>query len=335
MLERKQRAQRKRKIRLLKLGIWIVIVVIVIRWIISLFHSNDEATLAAAISITPTSVPLASETPTELPSPTASPTPSTTNSSGLETAVQNALTGTHGSYGVVVKNLKTNESYSVNADTQYESGSLYKLWVMASVFEQIKEGKLHENDKLSESVEQLNKHFYIDPDSAEKTSGTISLTVHDALEQMITISDNYAALLLSDKVTLSSLSSFLQTNGFKESQVGVKGNAPMTTPSDIALFFEKLYKGELTDQQYTEEMIGLLKRQRLNEKIPKYLPSGISVAHKTGELDDFTHDAGIVYTDNGDYIIVVLSKSDSRDLANERIANVSQAIYNYFETSQE
>ena len=77
-------------------------------------------------------------------------------------------------------------------------------------------------------------------------------------------------------------------------------------------------------------MIGLLKMQKLNEKLPKYLPNGTVVAHKTGEIDFLTHDAGIIYTKNGDYIIAIFSESDYPPGAKERIAQISKAVYNYF-----
>ncbi len=323
MVERKRRAKKNRLKRLIKLLIWMMIIILCLQFIISHMLKNRGNTTEKQLTTL-----AASATPTIPPSTT--PTPSEISSAPLGSTIQDALTESNGTYGIVVKNLKTDESYYINSHRQYESGSLYKLWVMATVFEQIKEGKLHENDVLSENVSQLNKTFYIDPDSAEKTSGNITLTVHNALEQMITVSDNYAALLLTEKIKLFNLSLFLEQNGFLESKVGIKGKPPVTTPADIALFFEKLYKGQLADPKYTNEMIGLLKRQRLNEKIPKYIPDGISIAHKTGELDQFTHDAGIVYAPNGDYILVALSESDSRDLANERIAGISQNVYNYF-----
>lgn len=249
----------------------------------------------------------------------------------LGNAVQSALIGTHGTYGIVVENLKTHENYYQNAQKTYLSGSLYKLWVMAEVFDQIKQERLHDNQILSKSVPDLNKEFGIDPDLAEKTSGTITYSVDDALYQMITISDNYAALLLADKVGLTNIATFLIKNGFYSSKVGMHGKDPVTTPVDIALFFEKLYRGQLIDQTYSSKMIALLKQQRLNDKIPEYLPTNIIVAHKTGELDNVTHDAGIVYAPNGDYILVVLSLIDDRELANERIANVSKAVFGYFD----
>ena len=100
----------------------------------------------------------------------------------------------------------------------------------------------------------------------------------------------------------------------------------------MALFFEKLYKGELANNQYTRETLDLLKNQQRNEGLPKYLPDGTIVAHKTGEIDLYKHDAGIVFSDKGDYLIVVMSESDFPAGAQERIALVSKGVFDYFDT---
>ncbi|OGG15348.1 hypothetical protein A3D77_07445 [Candidatus Gottesmanbacteria bacterium RIFCSPHIGHO2_02_FULL_39_11] len=243
--------------------------------------------------------------------------------------VSSALSGSRGTYSVAFENLKTGERYYLNEHESYESGSLYKLWVMATVYNQIKNGILNEDDILSEDIPVLNKKFYITPENAEKTEGEITLSVADALSQMITISDNYSALLLTEKIRLSHLASFLKENGFTESSVGTTGNDPATTAYDAALFFKKLYQGELNEPHYTDKMLNLLKAQKLNNKIPKYLSKDITIAHKTGEIYGFSHDAGIVYTENGDYIISLFSESNNPILAEERIATLSKAVYTY------
>jgi beta-lactamase class A len=248
----------------------------------------------------------------------------------LDKGIEEALSGTKGTYGIVIKNLKTGESYYKNESQVFESGSLYKLWVMAEVFEQIKNGELKMDDELSQSIPALNSKFSISPEFAELTEGSITMSVEKALTQMITISHNYAALLLTEKIKLSRVAKFLTENGFKYSKVGNEADSPKTTPQDIALFFEKLYKGELADPDNTNKMLDFLKQQKLNNKIPKYLPEGLTIAHKTGEIYFLTHDAGIVYTDKGDYIIVVLSESESPKGAEDRIALVSKAAYDYF-----
>jgi len=264
--------------------------------------------------------------------PPTSPTPVNTAlpSLLLKQAVQSALEGTRGSYGIVVKNLKTGENYSLNEHTNYSSASLYKLWVMAEAYRQIRDGLLKETEILSNSYETLNSKFDIDPETAEFKEGTITLSVKDALDKMITISDNYAALLLSLRVKLINVTFFLQTNGFSESAIGTNGKPPTTTAYDTALFFEKLYNEQLISNEYSNKMLETLKAQKLNDKIPKNLPVNTLVAHKTGELDEYTHDAGIVYAEDNEYIIIVLSKSDNPDLADNRISNVSESVYNYF-----
>jgi beta-lactamase class A len=282
----------------------------------------------------------------ELISPLSSITPA--EESHLGEFIKEQLSGTTGSYGVVVVNLETDESSFLNEHTTFKTGSLYKLWVMATAFEQIKAGKLRETDILSQDINVLHNKFGLASPSAQintqpsdapspsedPNANKITMSVGEALEKMITVSDNYAALLLTERIRLINLSAFLDKNNFSESMVGIKGGDPITSSYDMALFLKKLYKGELADKEYTDKMLSLLKRQRLNAKLPKYLPKDTVIAHKTGELDEFTHDVGIVYAPSGNYIIVVLTESTSRYQAEERISLVSQAVYKYFKNQE-
>lgn len=250
------------------------------------------------------------------------------NSGNLEEIIDKALQGSSATYAVAIKNFKTNETFYLNKHRKFLSASLYKLWVMAVVFEQIKEGRLKEDDFLKQDVTVLNEKFNIATDEAELSEGEVEMSVNEALNEMITVSDNYSALLLTEKVGVDSIRDFLLRNDFKESVISQ--TLPTTTVHDIALFYEKLYQGELADKEFTEKMIDLLKRQKLNETLPKYLSEDIAIAHKTGQLDPVAHDAGIVYTNKGDYIIVLLSESTDIFGAKERMAGISEAVYNYF-----
>lgn len=261
--------------------------------------------------------------------PQAKPVPTIYNNV-LKQSVDNALRGTQGSYGIVVKNLDDGEGYEFNEHVVYDTASLYKLWVMAVVFQQIEKGKLKPTIVLSQDIGTLNKKFGIASDSAELLDGSVTLTVEQALSKMITVSDNYAAMLLTQKVGLSTISTYLERNGFTETKMGTDSNLPTTTPSDVALFFKKLYKGELGSKASTQEMIELLKNQQLNSKIPRYLPDSIVIAHKTGELDEYTHDAGLILDKKGNYLLVIMSKSEEPDLAATRIAQISKSVYSHY-----
>ncbi len=251
-------------------------------------------------------------------------------STGLSAAVASALSGSHGTYAVVIKNLKTGESYTQNDQQEFESASLYKLWVMGTAIDQIENGNLSQDDILSRDVSYLNNEFNIDPDEAELADGTVTMSVSDAINQMIIESNNYDAFLLVDRIGLPTIAAWLSQNSFSKSSIGVGDSSPTTTASDTAIFLEKLYDGKLANKVDTDLMIATLKNQQLNWKLPEYIPQSVAIAHKTGELDSFSHDAGIVYGPSGDYIIVVLSDSADPDLANERIALISKNVYHYF-----
>lgn len=246
----------------------------------------------------------------------------------VKDVVVQAQKGTKGTYAIAIKNLNTHDTYYSNERKIFWSGSLYKLWVMAVVYEQIEKGSLKESEVLEKTIQELNNEFAIASESAELAEGGISMTVGQAMQQMIVISHNYAALLLTDKVGDDNVIAFLKKNGFNESSFI---SPPKTTAHDIALFFEKLYNGEIVSKSASEKMLALLKKQQLNDRIPKYLPKSIPVAHKTGEIDYFKHDSGIVFAKNGDYIFVVLSESESPSGAAERIAGLSKAVYDHFE----
>ena len=255
------------------------------------------------------------------------PTPTLYQEGALKKVVEEQMKGAKGKYAIVVKNLRTGESYASLEHEKFESASLYKLWIMAVSFERINKGDLRKEQVLTDDIAKLNETFKIASEAAELTEGTVSFTVENALRQMITLSDNYAALLLSKTIRLSSVTEFLKRNSFRESKIG---QPPQTTAFDIALFYEKLYRGELADQKDTNYMLALLKAQKLNNKIPRFLPEGTIVAHKTGELGTFSHDAGIVFGEENDYLIVVLSESNAPGGAEERIANLSSAVYHFF-----
>lgn len=318
---RQRRAAKKRLAILILFIITFIVTIIFIRSLLTRTTPKNQSVQSASIT--------AGALPSPIGDSKFKPL-ERTNSRLLGEVIQSSLTGTHGEYGILVQNLKTKEFYTTNEHTRFYSASLYKLWVMLTVFEQINSGVLSKDTALSQDVAVLNKKFNIGSESAEQTEGTIKISVDEALKKMIVISDNYSALLLTEKVKLPAIASVLKKNGFLESELGKNDKPPTTTPYDIGLFFEKLYNGQLADKKTTDEMITLLKAQRLNDKIPKYLPNDIIVAHKTGELNEYSHDAGIIYTPEYDYILIVLTKSDDREAAEIRIANISQGVYGYF-----
>ena len=262
------------------------------------------------------------------------PTPTKVPENPLKSIVADQLKGAQGTYAVEIQNLKKNTpTYFYNNHHVFDTASLYKAWVMAVIYEKIEKGDITEDTVLEADIAQLNKEFGIPPELAEQTSGTTSYTVADALKKMITISDNYASLLLTHEVTYDGLEFFLMKYKMNDSQTGQGEAVPSTSAYDVGLFYENLYNGKLANRENTKKMIELLKLNEFKTVIPKYIP--VSVAHKTGALDDVSHDAGIVFTPKRDYVIVLMSESGVPPAAEERMARISESVYQYFQTLPE
>lgn len=229
----------------------------------------------------------------------------------LGSLITSALKGTEGRYGVFIKNLKTGESFFLRDSEKFDAGSLYKLKLMVLVFEGIKGGRLSEDEGVEADVKKLNEYFEIGEEDAELKEGVLNFTVKSALEQTITISHNYAAMALTKKINARNLA------------------APVT-PKEVGRFFEDLYNGKIIDGDYSRQMLEILSRQKINDRIPKFLPKEARVAHKTADLGYFEHDGGIVFSPKGDYIFVILTESKIPDAAGRKIAEISKEIYEYF-----
>ena len=287
-----------------------------VNWLIS--KDNILLTPVSGSTIRPTTTPLKSSRTSSNTGPV------------LVDVVGSAMEGTKGDYAIVIKNLKNHEVFYFQDHKVFASGSLYKLWVMAVVFGQLASGGISQDEQLFGDIASLNARFGVDPEYAELTEGAIKMTVKEALGKMITISHNYAAYLLLERVTAEEVSEFLVREGLDQSHIGL---IPETSAFDTALFLEKLYQGLIVDSDYSQRMLEILQRQEKDDALPKYLPEGVKMAHKTGDIGRFKHDAGIVFSSKGDFIIVVLSESDSPGAAADRIGLLSKAVYDYFQSN--
>ena len=176
-----------------------------------------------------------------------------TEESPLKKITEKQLLGKNEEYGVVIKNLKTGENFSLNENREFQSASLYKLWIMGVSFQKISDGQLSETEILKGNLEDFNRILSevtpapsatpsvetSDEDKQEETK-EISYSAQEAIEKMITVSDNYAALLVASRAGSFAVTNFLKEYQFDNSNFR---QPPKTTAKDIALFLEKLYKG--------------------------------------------------------------------------------------------
>lgn len=236
-----------------------------------------------------------------------SPKPTKVPETNIQRLLNSEIQKLPGTYHVVVKDLKSTQTYTTSADKNIPTASIYKLAVMYKTYDAIEKGELKKDQTLSGD-----------------------LTVEKALGLMITISDNTSALLLAEKLGWSNINNFLITNGINGFNLMIK-DYPTTTALAVSDLLEKIYKKEAVSPSASEEMLKLMLAQTRNDRIPLNLPTNINVAHKTGELDNFRHDAGIVYGLKSDYIFVFLTETPVPEESYGNIAKLTKTMFEALE----
>lgn len=230
----------------------------------------------------------------------------------LKTKMEDSIRSYRGSWSVYMKNLETGQYFSINNRKIY-AASLIKLYAMGAVYSRIAQGKISESS----------------------VSSTIS--------SMITVSDNTSFNTIVRKVGLTYINQWCRENGYTETNQG-HGLSPssnnyglnngtgsnVTSVADCGKFLESVYRGTCVSAAASQKMLGYLKRQQRRSKIPAGVPGGVVVANKTGETDNYTHDATIVYSKNATYILVVMGSTPGSGWSSAgNITSLSRMAYNY------
>lgn len=251
--------------------------------------------------------------------------------SDLQAVIERALDGEEGQYGVAIKHLVSGEEAVDNANHQFAAASLYKLAVFYAAYLKRDRGEL----SFEEVLDMTPEAGVLTEDEGPSIPIGGVIGVADALYEMITVSDNSSAILLLQRIGPDTVNALASALGLGQTEVGV-GDLALTSPQDILVLLEHIYRGGEPTAQAREEMICTLLQQTINDRLPRYLPSGTPIAHKTGNLGDVIHDAGIVYAPSGPYAIVVMAEEvPDSDRGAEAIARLSKAVYDYFASRPE
>ncbi|TAK89509.1 serine hydrolase [Patescibacteria group bacterium] len=240
----------------------------------------------AIIQPLPTTQPVATaeSSPTTTPAAQPAPAPTEPLQTRLAAPLANFANQAGGTGAVVVIDLQTGETAGVNQDHIFTSASIYKLFVAEAIYKKLQAGTI----KAKSTVPGTGKSY------------------SQCLKLMITISDNLCGEKLGTVAGWDKQNARLHQLGYANTYLRAYGTQ-QTSAHDTALLLQRLYRGELVGVTYSAELINNLKNQTINNRFPTGLPAGTVIAHKTGDLSGYIHDAGIVYTAQGQYVIAGLS----------------------------
>ena len=199
-----------------------------------------------------------------------------------------------------------------NPDLPLVAASLIKLPIMATAFRDIEAGRMDPDEMIA-----------IKPEDKMPSCGALTymhdglrVTMLDLITLMIVVSDNTATNILIDRLTpehVNRTMAELDVPGIVlrrklfDMELYERGINNTVTARGTGALLERMASGTLLGEDIDRRMIAILLNQRLNGKLPFYLHTkDIPCAHKTGEDDGITHDAGVVYAPRP-FVICMLS----------------------------
>lgn len=248
--------------------------------------------------------------------------PATASTADLVRQIDELVAAFPGGAGLWIADPNTGRAlYTHDADEPIITASLYKLAVMAEAERRVDAGEMRYGDIITIEEEDITA------DGSFEAAGT-QLTLDEALEVMITISDNGAALALWHTLGADNINATLRAVGITDFLVFTNWDENnVATPRAVGTLLTLLAQRKLISAAASDRMLARLGRQQINDRLPAGLPGNVVVAHKTGNLPGLTHDAGIIFTPSGPRVVVAMTWDADDASANSFIANVGAVVY--------
>jgi beta-lactamase class A len=224
-------------------------------------------------------------------------------------------------------------------DKPFKAASVIKLPIMAVCFQLANENKL-----------DLEAMYTLQ--DADKTGGSGDMQHIQAgkkfryirlIELMITKSDNTAANVLIDTIGMEELNRRFRSLGLTQTRLECKileeiseravkqGLMNYTSARDNAILLKSIHEKSCVSDKASERMLEFLLRQKVRNRIPRWLTPDARVANKTGTLNGVFHDVGVVTTAQGAFIVCVLTQGKfTYKTAKDFISHISRLAFDYY-----
>lgn len=296
----------------------------------------------------------------------------------LEAQLRDIRDRVDGRMAVYVEHLGTGERVAIDADAEYETFSVIKVPIMATVLDQVRQGRLRLDQRVPLRLDQRRLPSGV----LYALDAGLQPTVRDLLTLMIVISDNEATDALADLVGRDAVTRFMGSLGLSQTRIRfsdlewdrlwLSGLDPAwrdasgdrtvvfpfekysaaevseafrrviedtglyfgrSTARDIGRLFALMARGDLVSGDASALMVEILKKQQVNDRLPRYLGRGVAIAHKTGDGQPWVaNDAGIVWVNGQPIVIVVLAGHHRGSTEDLRVAEgrIAAAVVHHY-----
>ena len=244
--------------------------------------------------------------------------------------------------------------FEAAADAQHYAASTMKLPLTMAAYHEADEGRLDLDATVAvrNSFSSVHDGSAFSVDRAEDSDEQPWQRLGQAVSlrwlayRAIVRSSNLATNLLLDAVGLEPVQRVLADLGCEKSPVlrGIEDYAAreaglhnLVTAADLARLLQALWADAqrsasspgLLTQTSARELLDVLAAQQIADAIPRRLPPGTRVAHKSGWIDGVNHDAGIVFAPAaGPFVFSMCTTSTlEQDAAADVVARAAAAAW--------
>lgn len=229
--------------------------------------------------------------------------------------LQKELDTTKGTFGLYIFDTKSEKTYSHNADEEFYAASVFKLFLVTSVFKQVEAGKISLDDKHK-----------IEED--DKTGGTGILQYEEDKEKEYTVLELVTLALQKSDNTAQNILIRLVGKSYINEKVFTKDN--YSSPQKVGLFTRNFYTNTYTSKDSTQVITQLLSTTDFDNRINNGLHKDIAFAHKIGTWPEGNawHDCGLASYKEQTIIVCLMSQETTE----QDFLNVSKQVGGFINT---
>ena len=254
--------------------------------------------------------------------------------------IEKIISQVKGSVCINFYDLVKNTGFSIDGDKKVLSASMIKLLILAELMKKNSENKF----SLSDTIMIANSMKTGGDGVLKELNAGHHFTLKELATLMIIVSDNQATNILIDFLGMENINLLGKELGLRETflerrmmdaEARKNGYDNYTSADNISLLLKLIYQEKLVNKEASQLMLEILLKQQQGERLQRYLPTDIKIAHKCGDLDNLENDGGIIWLEEKVYILVVLTSRMSNLQCKQTIGKISKFVYDKMEESLE
>jgi len=221
-----------------------------------------------------------------------------------------------GTYSFYFEEINSGYLYGLNENKEMISAGCIKLPLAMILLKEVENGKIDLQSKIK-------------IEAGDKTHGSNGIiheflgkeySLFDLLIAMLIQSDNTAANKIIDILSFQRIDELFKEMGLKNTNLkrvttDVKleqDELENTTSSfDLSKCFKLLYLKQYLNEENSNLILNILKKQQVTNKIPFYIPRQVQadIANKGGSLENIENDTAIIMIPKGKFLFTVMANN--------------------------